>query len=265
MIEDAASTTSEHALTVTQLWRYPVKSMQGEAVGAARIDEGGVVGDRSRVLVDAETGAVASASYGARRWADLVTWSASLLGEPEPGEVPPPVRLTPPSGPAVTSDDPGIDAVLSQRLAREGRLTLARQAGEATSRGDHDAGAIWDVHPVHLLTTGTLARLARESPGSTFDPQRFRPNLVIDSGQQPGLVEDGWLGRVLRIGAARLRVVDHAPRCVMTTHAQGRLPRDPGILRTAARANAGSVGVYAAVETPGPVAVGDAVLVEPET
>lgn len=258
-MEVIVDSSSEQPLTVTQLWRYPVKSMRGEAVDVARLGAGGVAGDRSRVLVDAETGQVASASYGARHWAGLVGWSASLLDEPDPGEAPPPVRLTPPSGPALTSDDPDVDAALSQRLDREARLTLAHDAGEATSRGDREAGAIWDVHPVHLLTTGTLARLAREGPDSAFDPQRFRPNLVIDTGERDGFVEDGWIGRTLRIGEARLRIVDHAPRCVMVTHAQGHLPKDPGVLRTAARTNAGSVGVYAQVESPGPIRLGDAV------
>lgn len=257
--EDGAlvSAISEHELTVAQIWRYPVKSMRGEALDHAELFVGGVVGDRSRAVVDVESGKVASASYGARRWADLVTWTATFVDEPAAGSVPPPVRLTPPLGPSLDSDDPEVDADLSQRLDRKARLTLASQAGDATSRGDLDSGVLWDVHPVHLLTTGTLARLAREGPDSIFDPQRFRPNLVIDTGEDAGFLEDGWLGHTLHVGGARLRVVAGAPRCVLVTHAQGQLPRDPGILRTAAHVNAGSVGIYAEVEVPGPVHIAD--------
>jgi uncharacterized protein YcbX len=45
-------------MAVSALFRYPVKSMLGEAVERCRIDEGGVLGDRSYALVDVETGAV---------------------------------------------------------------------------------------------------------------------------------------------------------------------------------------------------------------
>jgi hypothetical protein len=47
----------------------------------------------------------------------------------------------------------------------------------------------------------------------------------------------------------------------MTTLAQGDLPRDPGILRTAAQHNKVSVGVYATVERGGMIRRGDAVKV----
>lgn len=260
--EHIVSVSSEHTFTVAQLWRYPVKSMRGEALDGAELFAGGVVGDRSRAVVDAESGKVVSASYAARRWADLVTWTATFLEEPAAGSVPPPVRLTPPSGSSLDSDDPEVDAVLSRRLDREARLATASEAGDASSRGGLASGGLWDVHPVHLLTTGRLARLAREGPDSIFDPQRFRPNLVIDSGEDAGFLEDGWLGHTLHVGGARLRIVAGAPRCVLTTHAQGRLPRDPGILRTAAHVNAGSVGVYAEVEIPGPVHVADTVRID---
>jgi hypothetical protein len=48
----------------------------------------------------------------------------------------------------------------------------------------------------------------------------------------------------------------------MTTLAQGDLPRDSGILRTAAQHNGVSVGVYAAVERGGLLHHGDPVRVQ---
>jgi hypothetical protein len=45
------------------------------------------------------------------------------------------------------------------------------------------------------------------------------------------------VGRELRIGDdVVLEITDHCPRCVMTTLPHGDLPKDSGILRTAARA-----------------------------
>ena len=43
---------------VQQLWRFPVKSMQGEPVGSFEISPRGVVGDRAWALIDAADGKV---------------------------------------------------------------------------------------------------------------------------------------------------------------------------------------------------------------
>jgi hypothetical protein len=54
------------------------------------------------------------------------------------------------------------------------------------------------------------------------------------------------VGRELRIGDdVVLEITNHCPRCAMTTLAQGDLPKDSEILRTAARHNEVHVGVYA--------------------
>jgi uncharacterized protein YcbX len=45
----------------------------------------------------------------------------------------------------------------------------------------------------------------------------------------------------------------------MTTLAQGDLPKDPGILRTAAQHNQVNVGVYATVQQSGRMRRGDAI------
>jgi len=41
---------------VVELWRYPVKSLQGERVDAADLTAQGLVGDRRWALFDRETG-----------------------------------------------------------------------------------------------------------------------------------------------------------------------------------------------------------------
>jgi uncharacterized protein len=83
---------------------------------------------------------------------------------------------------------------------------------------------------------------------------------VIEAPGGPGgFVEDGWIGRTIALGAARLRIDGACPRCVMTTLAQGDLPQDPGVLRAAVRGNGGNVGVYATVVRGGRVRRGDGV------
>ncbi|MEE2766437.1 MAG: MOSC domain-containing protein, partial [Pseudomonadota bacterium] len=58
-----------------------------------------------------------------------------------------------------------------------------------------------------------------------------------------------------------LNVTEPCPRCVMTTLPQGDLPRDTGILRTAAQNNNAHVGVYAEVVQGGTVHCEDRVTV----
>jgi uncharacterized protein YcbX len=125
-------------------------------------------------------------------------------------------------------------------------------------------GTFFDVAMVHLLTTATLDRLRELYPQGRFEVRRFRPNIVVQlaSGEK-GFAENTWVGHTLAIGTAvRLNITVPCGRCVMTTLAQGDLPRDPGILRTAAQHNQVNVGVYAAVVRGGTIRRGDPVRIE---
>ena len=249
---------------VAQIWHHPVKSMQGERLDATVVDERGLLADRGRALIDTATGKVASGSWAARRWADLVMWSSVYVDEPREGRGLPEVRISSPSGESWVSGPADVDEELSQRLGRSVRLATADAEGSEAMYGDGPVGSFWDVGSVHLVSTGALARLSEAVPSSTFDARRFRPNLVIDSGEAVGFPEDEWLGATLAIGTSvRMRVTSRCPRCVMTTHAQADLPNDREILRTAARANAANVGIYAEVVVPGAVRLGDPLRVVP--
>jgi uncharacterized protein YcbX len=117
---------------------------------------------------------------------------------------------------------------------------------------------------VHLLTTATLDRLHQLYPPGRFEVQRFRPNIVVTPALgETDFVENEWVGHTLAVGdVVRLSITGPCIRCVMTTLAQGDLPRDPGILRTAAQHNKVSVGVYATVVRGGTIRRGDAVRIE---
>jgi uncharacterized protein YcbX len=95
-------------------------------------------------------------------------------------------------------------------------------------------GTFFDLAPMAVLTSATLARLGEAYPQGSFDARRFRMNLIVEVDSD-GFVENEWVGRTLVVGdGVRLPVALSDPRCVMTTLAQGDLPRDPGILRAAA-------------------------------
>lgn len=277
--------------SVAALWRYPVKSMLGEAMAASALTERGLAHDRAYALRDRATGKVASAKYP-RFWAHLLQCRASVL--PEGGAVASPsVCITLPDGRRVAALADETDAALSAVLGREVELLAAAPSGAEIEKYWPDIegmpvreqvtsgriafgappGTFFDYAPIHLLTTATLEQLATHYPAGGFDARRFRPNIVIAPAEGlAGFVENGWVGRELRIGPeVRLRIVDPAPRCVVTTLAHGNdLPQDPGILRTIAQHNRPpvptlggqqwpSVGVYGMVVRGGTVRRDDAI------
>jgi uncharacterized protein YcbX len=132
------------------------------------------------------------------------------------------------------------------------------------------AGSFFDLFPISVLTTSTLDRLRDLRPEGRFDQRRFRMNVIVGT-TAAGFVENDWVGAEVAIGdAVRLRVAMPDPRCVMTTLAQSDLPRDIDVLRTVTRHNRiqvgdvgrfPCVGVYAVVETPGTIRIGDRVVV----
>src|SRR5438270_9303101 len=111
--------------TVTAIWRYPVKSMMGEEIGASAVTDQGLLGDRAYALVDAETGKVASAK-NPKRWPNLFQCQAELTEPPESARELPPVRIRLPDGATVTSGEAGVDATLSDVVGRN--VTLERTA-----------------------------------------------------------------------------------------------------------------------------------------
>jgi uncharacterized protein YcbX len=110
-----------------------------------------------------------------------------------------------------------------------------------------------------LIAEQTTDRIAGES-GTAPDPWRFRPNLLIDLGDDPAFGELAWIGRILRVGErARVAVTEPDKRCVMIT-------LDPGaeseILRCVARQHQSLAGVYGTVVAPGEVRTGDSIFLE---
>lgn len=121
-------------------------------------------------------------------------------------------------------------------------------------------GTYFDAFPIHLLTTASLAAMARLNPAAAWDVRRFRPNLLIETaGEFDGLAEAGWTGREIRIGPLVLKCEAPTVRCGMTTHAHSGLPKDPSVLRTIVREAEQNLGVYASVAAPGEVAAGASV------
>lgn len=271
--------SSQASATVVSLWRYPVKSMQGEELNASILGESGLLGDRAYALIDAGDGKIASAK-NPRKWPNLFAFRASYPEAPRAGAGPAPVRITLPDGTFVADNQANFTSLLKPILGREVALKTAAPDKpvleeywpdiEGLNHRDKvtdesmPAGTFFDLAPIHLLTTATLDRLRSLYPDGRFEVRRFRPNIVVAvDGQPREFVENDWVGRTLRIGSeVRLKIVRPCGRCVMTTLSQSDLPHDPGILRSAVKHNDGNVGVYATVLQGGTVHRGESVRVE---
>jgi len=274
--------------------------MQGEQLQEVAVTDHGVLGDRAYALIDAETGKVASAK-SVKLFPGLLACRAAFTEPPRTNGGLPPVRIHLRDGSSVTSDSRDIDRTLSAYWQRDVKLAtvapsdftidqyhpdvegadpggnrdtvVAQKLGAAlfASLGLESpvpAGAFFDVFPLSVMTTSALARLNALGPQSRFEPRRFRMNIIVRT-EEPGFVENGWVGHRLGLGdEARITVRLLDPRCVMTTLAQEDLPGDPDVLRTLVRHNRLQVGdlgefpcagVYAVVAAPGTVGTGDEV------
>lgn len=282
--------------TVSELWRYPVKSMRGERITESDVTTAGLVGDRSYAVIDSESGKVGSAKHP-RLWGDLLQCEARYLSAPA-GPTPGQVAIRLPGGAETGSEDPEVDRLLSDLLGRPVRLTTVAPDGnsylavwpdgvmpdeylaqvavaadeeegtltELTNALAAPPGTFFDVAALHIMSRATLNRLSELQPASRFDVSRFRPNVVLE-GDLPPFDENDWAGNDLRLGADVVAtVLIPTMRCIMTTLAQGDLVRDNEVLRVISRHNRIDIpglgtwscaGAYAGVERPGRMATGD--------
>ena len=264
---------------VGSLHRYPVKSMMSEELNATRVGTRGFQGDRAFAIADAETGKIASAKNPSK-WPGLFSFRAAFASPLNGSDVLPPVRITLPDGGMVSTDDETIAARLSSSLGKPVRfLKSATAAGtleeywpdiDGLARRDvvtdeaMPAETFFDLGMIHLLTTSTLDSFRALYPEGRFEPRRFRPNLVIQTAPGfKGFPENEWDDKIIAIGGeVKLKITGPCGRCVMTTLPQGDLPRDVGILKTAARHNQARIGAYASVLQGGVIHAGDVVQLE---
>lgn len=258
--------------TVAAISRYPVKAMLGESLNAALVATTGLAGDRAYALMDSE-GRIGTPKIP-RRWRPIFQSRSRYIEEPDGRELPV-AEITLPNGERLLSSDADIDARFSELLGFEARLITDKPPGmvlESPPLGTvpespDDAtvnfpvvNGFFDLGSLHLLTTGTLNHLRSLNPDVRFEPRRFRPNFMIDTGDATGFVENDWPGKTIAIGDdVRIKVMMPTIRCVVTTLPQDDLPNEPGVLKTAAQHNNANVGVYAMVEQGGMVRRGDEV------
>lgn len=276
---------------VSELWRYPVKSMLGERVGSVDVVADGIVGDRMWAARDEVRGGI----RGAKKIGALMRLAAAY--DDGPGS---PVTITLPDGSTVRAGADGTDAAVSAALDHEVTLWPRLPATELDHyrRGAPDSddlleelrsifgrdpdeplpdlsifppeileyesplGTYHDAFPLMLMTSSAMRSLTEALPDSVIDIRRFRPSMVIDTGEETGHPEFDWIGRTVRVGDVELGIRAGCPRCVMVTReVDASLPADRAVLRHIVADLDQNLGVYAEILTPGAVRVGDTVTV----
>ncbi len=220
------------------LWRYPVKSLGGEALEALRLDQRGAEYDRLWALVDGD-GRMASGKTSKRfRKVPGLLLHASRVDNGAPV-----IQLVDGRTGRVGSDD-------ANALVRE-------IAGPDWSIRREESVSHFDAGSIHIVTTTTLDTLSAAT-GRTVSVERLRPNLLLETDSD-GFPEDAWLGRVIRIGEVELKLTERVIRCVMVNQARPTMRARRDVLKTIGRINDTCAGVYGDVLAPGTIGRGDEV------
>jgi hypothetical protein len=236
-------------MRVTEIWRFPVKSMGGETLLDADVTDLGIAGDRGWSIFDLGTGTTLTA----RRTPELLFASARLVGDD--------LVITLPDGTVVGEGD---HAALSTWLGRDVEL---RSAGEHNL----DQGGVYEVPldpendadwvswtgpggAFHDSTQTRVSLVSTETLGD-WDRRRFRTNVIVDAGG-----EDAFVGGRIRVGDVELDVRKQVDRCVMVSRPQPGVERDLSVLTTINSERGTVLAVGCLVVEPGSIALGDRVI-----
>ena len=221
---------------IQSLWRYPVKSLIGEALDTLEVDARGVVGDRLYGISTRDGKLGSGKDTGRFRRIDgLFSLSAARN---EAG-----VSISFSDGTTLTDKDATINDKLSEVLGHEVKLTLESEIPH------------FDNAPVHILTSHCLSTLHKELPGNKLDECRFRPNIVLNTS----LTDDELIGNLIEVGDVILHLTKPTKRCRMITLAQPGLDLRPDLLNVISQKFGLHFGVYASVVSPGTLSIGDKV------
>ena len=178
---------------VSEIWRYPVKSMAGEQLQSAQLTPSGIDGDRLIQVRNAHGRTITSRTHPG-----LLGHRGTLDGQGNPL-----VDGLPWTDPTVLSAVQKI-AGPGARLVRDDSLDR------------------FDILPLLVATDGSIAAFGR-------DRRRLRPNIIV--GGVSGLEEREWPGGELVIGDVVIGIQDLRARCIMTTYDPDSLAPDPQVLR----------------------------------
>jgi uncharacterized protein YcbX len=235
---------------VREVWRYPVSSLGGETLASITVSPDGIEGDRRFALFDPDTG-LAAAPEKETRWRPALFITAS-----QPATGLPVLRFA--DGAEHALDDSALPDRLAEHFGFPAAIGLV-------GSGDYRFPVVSNRYapaPLHLVTTASVSALAAVTGLPPLDARRFRPSVLIETEDDEGFIENDWVGHMVRIGEADIRVTEASRRCGMTLVAQPGMAEEPDVLRGIMRHNKRNLGVYATPAAPVTLSVGDPVYAE---
>jgi hypothetical protein len=228
--------------TVSALYRYPVKSMRGEAITEAQVTYRGVPGDRRYAFV--LDGNLAAFPYlTGRQVPAMVRYSAWLADESDPAH--PTVLVRTPEGETLPVASEALRADLARRYAKPFHLLRLGLVGT------------YDIALLSLITSGTVRALSA-ALGMPLEARRFRPTIYVQTPEGRPFPEDAWVGHTLVFGddAVRMRATERDLRCKMINIDPETAALEPRVLREVVRTRQEGAGIYGTPEKQGLLRVG---------
>lgn len=221
---------------VKALYRYPVKSMRGEALAEARVVWHGLEGDRRYAFVRGDVGDSSFPWLSARQIPAMLLYAPQFTNPDDIQHSP--IVVQTPNGRSLPITSSDLQAELAQAYGREVHLI-------------HIGRGVFDSLPLSVMSAATAVAL-------NADVRRFRQNIVLETAEGRPFIEESWLDQALHFSSgARIRLNRRIPRCVMVNVDPDTAVKDPALLRTIAQTRDNCVGVHASTEQPGLIRVGD--------
>jgi uncharacterized protein YcbX len=233
-----------HIATVRAIYQYPVKSMAGRPLPTAQVGWHGLEGDRR--LAFRRIGARNGFPWlNAGRLSQLPRYTPSKSDSDEPNSIP--THIITPDGRELELNGDAL------------RLELSEAFGSAVELMQLEQG-IFDEAKVSVISASTLAAIEAET-GLPMTPERFRPNLLVETVNGKAFEEDDWVGKILRFGdpakGVALNVYMRDVRCSTINLHPETILADPRVLKAVGRMNEACAGVYTGVANTGFISVGD--------
>ena len=205
---------------VSEIWRYPIKSLKGERLNETEITKLGIPGDRQIAVIRTINGRFLTS----RSRPKLLGLQGSINAD-------------------------GVPTINGHLWNSAEALQLVLEAaGEPVTLQQIPAPQAFDILPLLVATDGAARYL-------NIDHRRLRPNILL--ADVPDLEERNWPGQIIAIGDVRIHAEKLRDRCVMTTFDPDTQAQDPSVLLRIVRELDGSTALDSSVITPGKIRVGD--------
>jgi uncharacterized protein YcbX len=230
---------------ISEIVRYPVKSMAGRPTESAFLGWHGLDGDRRYAF--RRVGDDSIPWLTASRLPELILYHPIGLDETT-GE-PLPTHVRTPNGSHIELRSAELEVEIAQRFGNKVELMKLKHG-------------IFDEATISVISLATIAGIGREV-GLELDRRRFRANIVLETESGEMFQEDAWVGRTLVFGHSdsgpAVSVTLRDMRCVMLNLDPDTSEKNADVMKTVVRLNENNAGVYATVVRTGTIHVGDRV------